>query len=128
MKETLKASRSGRPSLHVPIRAERPTPDSHTLPLVRNETVRARKRDTVAESHFQSNISCWMGWYVAVSPCHAISHNVNIILLQSAPNLLNLLLIHTTNTNAAVNLAVTILHNFKLKRDTVQTKNDVPAQ
>lgn len=101
-------------------------------PALRAYTTRAvertRERDAIAESHFRSNLSCWVGWYVAVSHCHAISHNVNTVLLQCAPNLLNLLLIHTTNANATVNLTITVLHNFKLKRDTVQTKNDFPAQ
>lgn len=89
---------------------------------------RARERDTIAETHFRSDISDWMGWYVTVSHRHAISHNVNTILLQRAPNLFNLLLIHTTNANATINLTVTVLNNFELKRDTVQTKNYLPAQ
>lgn len=214
-------TRSGHPDSHAPIRAERSTPNSHTPPLGRNETVRpqdrarsrppqqrplnretlsnrptlltppqrttdhpeqpiergdhdsqtnpedggariddepfhheahgasagvtttrkpalraytarvverARKRNTVAKTHFQSDLSNLMGWYVAVSHCHAISHNVNTVLLQRTPNLFNLLLIHTTNTNATVNLTITVLHDFKLKRDTVQTENDFPAQ
>lgn len=84
--------------------------------------------DAIAERHFQSNLSHRTHWYAAVSFRHAISHNVNTVLLQCAPNLFNLLLIHTTNTNATVNPTITVLHNFKLKRDTVQTKNDFPAQ
>ena len=146
MEETLRATRSGHPSSHLPIRAERPTLDSHTLPLSQDETIatttrdptlgaraarvveRARERDMVAETHFQSNLSHWTYWHVAVSHCHAISHNINTVLLQCAPNLFNLLLVHATNANATVNLAVTVLHNFELKRDTVQTKNDFPAQ
>lgn len=75
---------------------------------------RARKRDTVAKTHFQCDLSGWVGWHVA-GLCHTVSHNVNTILLQCAPNLFNLLLIHTTNTNATINLTVTVLHNFKLK-------------
>lgn len=59
---------------------------------------------------------------------HAISHNVNTTPLQCAPNLFNLLLIHATNTDTTIDLTVTVLHNFELKRDTVQTKNDFPAQ
>lgn len=82
----------------------------------------------VAESYFRSDLSRWVGWYVAASHYHAISHNVNTVLLQRAPNLLNLLLAHTTNANATVNLTVTVLHNFELKRDTVQAENDLPAQ
>lgn len=89
---------------------------------------RAGKWNTVAKTHFQSDLSNLVGWHVAVSHCHAISHNVNTVLLQCAPNLLNLLLIHTTNANATVDLAITVLNNFKLKRDTVQAKNDFPAQ
>lgn len=88
---------------------------------------RARERDAITETHFQSNLSCWTYWHVA-SLCHTVSHNVNTALLQHTPNLFNLLLIHTANTNATVNLAVSMLNNFKLKRDTVQTKNDFPAQ
>lgn len=198
MEETLRAARSGRPSSHVPIRAERLTPDSHALPLGRNETVQpalpavpqrttdhpeqpversnqdsqtshedgdarvdnepfhheahgasasvtttrkpvlraytarpiewAGERNTVAKTHFQSDLSNLVGWCVVVSHLHAISHNVNAALLQRAPNLLDLLLIHTTNANTTVNLTITVLNNFELKRDTVQTKNDLPAQ
>lgn len=93
---------------------------------------RARERDTIAESHFQSDLSSWMGrlvcWYVAVSRCHAVSHNVNVVLLQYTPNLLNIIHIHAGNTNATVDIAVTVLNDFKLKRDTVQTENDLPTQ
>ena len=102
----------------------KPVPGAHATRVVE----RTRKRNTVAKTHFQSDLSNLAGWYVAVSPCHAISHNVNTILLQCAPNLLNILLIHTTNTNATVNLTVTVLHDFELKCDTVQPKNDFPAQ
>ena len=59
---------------------------------------------------------------------HTVSYEVNAILLQYASNLLNVPLIHAGNANGTVNLTVTVLHNFKLKRDTVQTKNDFPAQ
>lgn len=198
--ETLRAPRSGRPSSHIPIRAERSTLNSHALPLDRNEGVRppggARSRPlrqrplngetlgdrpaplTVSqrttnhpeqtierskhdsqtqcqyyyheeasaraprdqssrtsqeveygsEDPFQSNLSHWTHWYVDVSFCYAISHNVNTMLLQCAPNLLNVPPIHTANANAAVNLTITVLNNFELKRDTIQTKNDFPAQ
>lgn len=44
MGEALRASRSRRPSSRILIRAERPTLDSHTLPLSRNETIRDRPR------------------------------------------------------------------------------------
>lgn len=102
----------------------KPALGAHTTRVIE----RTRKRNTVAETHFQSDLSSSVDWYVAVSPCHAISHNVNTVLLQHAPNLFNLLLIHTTNTNTTINLTVTVLHDFKLKTDTVQTKNDFPAQ
>ena len=84
--------RGGRPSSHAPIRAER-------------SALTARR----------SRWSNLVDWYVAVGHCHAISHNVNTVPLQCAPNLFNLLLIHTTNANATGDLAVTILHNFELK-------------
>lgn len=152
--------KSGHPSSHTPIRAERSTPNNSALPLDRDETIRprdgarsrplrqrplnretlndrptlttrvvkrARKRNAIAETHFRSDLSRWMGWYVA-GLCHTVSHNVNTMLLQRAPNLLNLLLIHTTNANATVNLTVTVLNNFELKRDTVQPENYFPAQ
>lgn len=86
------------------------------------------ERDAVAESHFRSNLSSWMGWYVIASLCHTVSHNVDTTLLQCAPNLFNLLLIHTTNANATIDITITVLNNFELKCDTVQTKNDLPAQ
>lgn len=61
-------------------------------------------------------------------PCHTISYDVNTVLLQHLPDLLNIIHIHASNTNATLNLAVTVLNNFKLKRDTVQAKDDLPAQ
>lgn len=88
---------------------------------------RARKRDTVAETHFQSNLPRWMSQYV-VSLYRTISHNVNTVLLQHTPNLLSLSRIHASNTNAAVDLAVTVLNNFELKRDAIQTENNFPTQ
>ena len=97
---------------------------AHTARVVE----RTRKRDTVAETHFQSDLSNLVGWYAAVSHCHAISHNVNTVLLQHAPNLLSLLLIYAGNANAAVDTTITALNNFELKRDTVQPKNYLPAQ
>lgn len=77
-----------------------------------------------AEAAEQGN---WAYWYVA-GLCLTVSHNVNTTPLQCAPNLFNLLLIHTTNANATVDLAVNVLNNFELKRDTIQTKNDFPTQ
>lgn len=60
--------------------------------------------------------------------CHIVSYEVDTTLLQYAPNLLNIIHIHASNTNAALNLAVAVLNDFELKRDTVQTENDLPAQ
>ena len=65
---------------------------------------------------------------VRVSLCHVVSDDVNVVLLQHTPNLLNILHIHAGNADAALDLAVTVLNDFKLKRDAVQTKNDLPAQ
>lgn len=56
------------------------------------------------------------------------SHNINTALLQCAPNLFNLLLIHASNTNTTVDITITVLNNFELKRDTIQAKNYLPAQ
>lgn len=61
-------------------------------------------------------------------PCHTVSHDVNTVLLQHAPNLLNIIHIHTSDTNATLNLAVTVLNDLDLKRDTVQAEDDLPAQ
>lgn len=155
----MEETRSGRPSSHTPIQAERSTPGSRAPPLGRNKTIgdglnlppnrnktirswdRPLNREAlsdrlallpvpkrvVAESHFQSNLSHWTYWYVA-GPCCTVSHNLNTMFLQCAPNLFNLLLIHTTNANTTVNLTVTVLNDFELKRDTVQPKNYLPAQ
>lgn len=101
----------------------KPMLEPHTARVIE----RPGKWNTVAKTHFQSNLSCWTYWYVA-GLCRTVLYDVNTVLLQCAPNLLNLLLIYTTNANAAVNLTVTVLHNFKLKRDTIQAKNDFPAQ
>lgn len=60
--------------------------------------------------------------------CHTISYEVNTLPLQHTLNRLNILHIHADNANAALDLAVTALNDFKLKRDTIQTKNYVPAQ
>ena len=90
---------------------------------------RARERDAIAESHFNLTFHVeWVGWHVAVIPCHTISYEVNALLLQYALNRLNILLILAGNANVALDLAVTILKNFELKRDTIQTENDVPAR
>ncbi len=97
--ETLRTSKSGRPDSRLPIRAERSTLDSWALPV------------EPERSH-----------------CHTVSYEVNAVLFQYAPNLLNILHVHASNTNAALNFTVTVLNNFELKRDTVQPENDLPAQ
>lgn len=108
----------GRPNSHVPIRAERAT----------RVVERARERrgsGAVAESHFQSNLSrCTSRRDVG----NTVSYEVNTFLLQYALNLLNILPILAGNANVTLKLAVTVLKNFELKRDTIQTKNDVPAR
>lgn len=61
-------------------------------------------------------------------PCRTVLDDVNAILLQYTLNLLNILHIHASNTDTALDLTVTVLNDLKLKRDTVQTENDLPAQ
>ena len=89
---------------------------------------RAGTKPQEGKTHFQSNLSSWVNWYVIVGLCHTVSYDVNIVLLQYAPNLLNILHIHAGNTNTALDLTVAMLNNFEFKRDTVQTENDLPAQ
>lgn len=198
-------------SSHAPIRAERPTLDSHTLPLGRDETIgdrplgrdtlsdrltllpvsqqttnhpehtvergdhdsqtnpeendarvddepfhheahRARasvtttrkpvpgphatrvverpgKWNTVAKTHFQSDLSNrGGGMLLLASVTYTVSYEVNAILLQYAPNLLDILRINAGDTDITLDLTITVLNNFDLKRDTIQTKNDFPAQ
>lgn len=93
----------------------------------RRDSPSTEERDAVTESYFQSNLSHWTYWYVAGLYC-TVLYDVNVILFQYAPNLLNVLLIHTTNANATVDITITVLNNFELKRDTIQTKNYLPAQ
>lgn len=88
----------------------KPMPRTHTARVVE----RARKRNTIAKTHFRSDLSSWVNRYI-VSHCHTVSYDVNIVLLQYAPNLLNVLLNHAGNANAALELTVTVLNNFKLK-------------
>lgn len=87
------------------------------------ETLRAS-----AQTHFQSNLSDRMVQYVAIGLCHAVSYEINAVLFQHAPNLLDILHIHAGNTDTTLDPAITVLNNFKLKRDTIQTKDDFPAQ
>lgn len=65
---------------------------------------------------------------IDMSLCHTVLDDVNAILFQHAPNLLNILHIHTSNTDTTLEPTITMLNDFKLKRDTVQTENDLPAQ
>lgn len=67
-------------------------------------------------------------WYIIVGPRRTVLDDVNVILLQHTPNLLNILLVHAGDANAAVDIAITMLNNFEIKRDTVQPKNDLPAR
>ena len=70
----------------------------------------------------------WVGWYVVIDPCRTVSYEINALLLQYTLNLLNIIYIRAGNADAAVDIAITVLNNFKLKRDTVQTEDDLPAQ
>lgn len=100
-------------------------------PMLRAYTTRvverAGKRNTIAETNFKSDLSCWVNRYVASLYC-TVLYDVNVVLFQHTPNLLNILHSHASNDDAAVDLTVTVLNNFDFKRDTVQTKNDFPAQ
>ena len=53
-------------------------------------------------------------WYVIVNPCHTVLDDVNALLLQHGPDLLNMIHIHTSNADTALDLAITVLNNFKL--------------
>lgn len=76
----------------------------------------------------QSNPSSWVSQYVIVDLCRTTLDDVNTVLFQHAADLLNIIHIHAGNADTTFDLAVTVLNNFKLKRDAVQTKNDLPAQ
>ena len=99
----------------------KPAPGAHTARIIE----RTRKRNAIAETHFQSNLSSWVGWYIA---CRTVLDDINAVLPQHTPNLLNIIHIHTSNANAALDLTIIVLNNFELKRDTVQPKNDLSAQ
>lgn len=96
---------------------------THTDP---NRTVREAERDNEASFSVQPFKSG--GWIGMPLLCHIILDDVNVILLQHAPNFLDIIHIYAGNTNATLNPAVKVLNDFKLKRDAVQTKNDFPAQ
>ena len=98
-----------------------PVLGAHTARVVEQ----TRKRDTVTERHFRSNLSHCTSWCVVG---RTVSYEVNAFLLQYALNRLNILLILAGNTNVTLDLAVTVLKNFELERNTIQTKNDVPAR
>lgn len=136
-------TKGGRPGSHVSIRAERSTLRQSHAPAepernhcnYRKEVKagaraarvveRTGKRDSAAEKHFRSNLSRRTSWY-AVG--HVVLYEVNTVLLQHATNLLGLLRVYASNTNTALDLAVTVLNDLDLERDAVQTKNDFPAQ
>ena len=98
-------------------------------PVLRAHTAlvieRTGDRNTVAESHFQSNLSRCTSWR---GVGHTVSYEINAFLLQYALNRLNILLILTGNANVTLDLAVTVLKNFELKRNTIKTENDVSAR
>ena len=66
--------------------------------------------------------------HVVIDLCHTISYDVNALLLHYALNRLNILLILAGNTDVTLELAVIALKNLELKRDAVQTENDLPAR
>ena len=98
-----------------------PAPGPHAARVIE----RARKRDTIAERHFQSNLSHYTSWCIIG---HTVSYEVNTFLLQYALNRLNILLILAGNANVTLDLAVTVLKNFEPNRDTIPAENDVPAR
>lgn len=66
--------------------------------------------------------------HVVASLCHTVLDDVNTVLLQYTPDLLNILHIHASNADTALDLTVIVFNNFKFKRDAVQPENDLPAQ
>lgn len=109
----------------------RPRPPSHAI--TRRRTQCQSKKSGHLNSHIliQSEqptlfpIQPFMlSWYVVR---RTVLYDINTILLQHAPNLLNILHIHTGNTNTALDLAITVLNDLDLKQDTVQTENNFPA-
>lgn len=68
------------------------------------------------------------GQYVIIGHYRTILDEVNALPLQYTLNTLNILPILAGNTDIALDLAVTILKNFKLKCDTIQTENYMPAR
>lgn len=101
-----------------------PVLGAHTARVVE----RTRKQNTITKTHSQSNLSDWMGWHVIVNLCHTVLDDVDIVLLQYVPNLLNILHIHAGNADTTLDLAIAVLNDFELKRDAVQAENYLPAQ
>lgn len=60
--------------------------------------------------------------------CHIVLDEVNASLLQYALNRLNIPHILAGNTNVTLDLAVTVLNDFELKRDAIQAENYMPAR
>ena len=102
--------------------SENGRPNPHAL----TQTERTGHQDAVTKTHFQSKPFKLSG--LIVNPCLTVSDNINTFLLQRTPNLLNILHFHTGNTDAAIDIAVTMLNDFELKRDAIQAKDDFPAQ
>lgn len=101
-----------------------PTLRAHTTRVIE----RARKRNTITKTHFQSNLSNRVGWYVVASLCCTVSDDVNTVLFQHAPNFVGNHPIHASNADTGVDFAVPVLHDFDLERDAVQAEDDFPAQ
>ena len=83
------------------------------------------RQRTRCQSDFNPTLHVWVGVSLL---CRAVLDDVDTVLFQHTPNLLNILHIHAGNTDTALDPTVTMLKNFDLKRDAVQTKNNFPAQ
>lgn len=101
-----------------------PSPTEETHPSFEKRAPRPGQPRGTPEEEVHAGV----GWPVVIYLCHAVSYDVNTILLQYAPNLLNIIHIHASNADAALEIAFTVLNDFELKRDTVQAENDFPAQ
>lgn len=108
---------NGRPA---PLTVPRPAAD-HPEHAVE----RAGKRDTVTKTHFPIGPFTLDG---LACRYHVVSYQVNAIFFQHSPNLLDILHIRAGNADTTLDLAVTVLNNFDLKRDTIQAENDMPAR
>ena len=101
---------------------ERTTQLTRTDPSRTDQKAEHDNEDPITVKTFQ------IGRISMSSLCRTVLDDVNTILLQHTTNLLNIIHIHASNTDTTLELAVTILNNFDLKRDTVQTEDDFPAQ